>query len=182
MVLKVKLIHLNQEHPVDLRTGTEKAGADAAAQALIDRLGRASSLRGMEDFGFESEAGIGSAIDSMFERESELLPEQERHRSAEAGFSVNRNLPMLSRINYGQTEIAKEKARTKSQAFPGFWQTLQSDFAMPYTVPSGRIASSQSSNYTGAEQPNPMLGLLGTLGGAAAGGPFGGAMGKAIFS
>ena len=78
--------------PIDMRSPVEQQGADAQAQALIDRLGRYGDLRELEDFGFDSKAGIGKMIDSFFELEQERIPEMERSRSSDSGFSDRKSV------------------------------------------------------------------------------------------
>ena len=170
--------------PIDKRSPTEISAADAQAQALIDRLGRYADLRGLKDFGFDSEAGIGKMIDSFFELEQERIPEMERNRSSDSGFSSFGNLPMLGRINESQTRLSGARGRAKAQAYPGFWQSVMTDFQDPYQAPQGKLMMEGQSTETGAEGPGPLqslMPLIGTVAGTALGGPIGGMAGGAMF-
>ena len=142
--------------PVDKRDPSEIAASNAAAQAFIDRMGRSKALRGEENFGFDSkDSSVGSMINQFYDKESARMPGDIAEQRRQGGLTSKGSLPFMQQVNKGRSRMEDERGRTRTQAFPSYWNMLQTDFKMPYRPPTGEFGT------VGAEGPSPFMDFVG---------------------
>ena len=140
----------------DFRSPKEVAGANASAQAFIERMGRLQTMQGQPDMGFDSgSASPGQMINKFYDQESERLPGDTKEQYERGGFNPKGSLMMLDRVNRGQKQLGREKQSMREMSYPAFWEMIQTDFKTPYQAPQGEFG------YRGQEGPSPMMDFLG---------------------